>query len=262
MRKWVAGLAAAASLSFVAQAALADGPYGRRGLKDHGARCASFHGFYVGGNVGGGYYDWTLSDRDAWAKDIDDDISSHTASTDNGWVGGVQAGFNWQRGCTVFGFEADWSWTNLGNSKLQADGDAPPGDDSLRVTSDLNWFGTLRTRTGVVVDNLLLYATGGLAYADIDRVFTLTNPGVAAQTFSFNDTRWGWVAGVGTEWALSSNVSIKSEALYVRFDEETSTHTSLITPVGVAEPKRFDHQDSLWVARIGLNFRFGCGSVC
>ncbi len=33
----------------------------------------------------------------------------------------------------------------------------------------MKWFGTARVRTGIVVDNVLLYATGGLAYANFNR---------------------------------------------------------------------------------------------
>jgi hypothetical protein len=68
--------------------------------------------------------------------------------------------------------------------------------------------------------------------------------------------RWGLTAGVGTEWALNRTISIKTEALYIRFSEESSSHTSLIT-VGAPETKRFDHEDAMWVARVGLNIKLG-----
>ncbi len=41
----------------------------------------------------------------------------------------------------------------------------PAGFATLAVSNNLQSFGTVRARTGVVVDNLMLYVTGGLAYA-------------------------------------------------------------------------------------------------
>ena len=35
------------------------------------------------------------------------------------------------------------------------------------MTSSMKSYGTLRTRTGLVIDNLLLYATGGFAYGGV-----------------------------------------------------------------------------------------------
>lgn len=33
--------------------------------------------------------------------------------------------------------------------------------------------------------------------------------------YSYSDTRWGWTAGGGVEWAFAPNWSIKAEYLYV-----------------------------------------------
>jgi hypothetical protein len=42
-----------------------------------------------------------------------DDLPVTAHLNDDRWDGGVQIGYNWQSRCTVFGIEADWSWTNL-----------------------------------------------------------------------------------------------------------------------------------------------------
>ena len=87
---------------------------------------------------------------------------------DGSWLGGGQIGWNWQRNCTVFGFEADWSWSGMKAGETFFDGDAGT-QDSLSIESKLRWFGTARTRAGIVVDNLLVYVTGGFAYANFKR---------------------------------------------------------------------------------------------
>src|SRR5262249_53932145 len=139
------------------------------------------------------------------------------------------------------------------------DGDTFPPEtaDSITPTSKLRWFGTTRIRTGVVVDNLLLYVTGGLAYANIKRnaVFFENDGDTSQETFSSNKTRLGWTAGAGTEWAISQNWSLKSEFLYMQFGKDETTHTSKILSEGTQF--RLKNEDSAWVGRVGLNYRFG-----
>jgi opacity protein-like surface antigen len=231
------------------------------------SRCAFFHGFYHGYHVGTGSHDWGWSDRNAWAKDEDDDLPSFVGGSDNGAIGGLQAGYNWQRGCTVFGLEADWSWADLDGTKIHGDGD---DDDTLRVQSQIDGFGTLRTRAGVVVDNLLLYVTGGLAFANVDRRWTLEDDD-EGETFQSSETRWGWAAGFGAEWALTDRITIKSETLWLRLEEENvigfdnhnnhnNNNNNNNNNNGEAGA-RFDLQDNLFVARIGMNFKFDSGAL-
>jgi outer membrane immunogenic protein len=261
------GVLGLAGALIVGSAHAADLFHGPGSLKDFPTappvpRCAIFHGFYVGAHVGDAVHDWTWQDRDAWTFEVsgnDADIHRDSVSaTDSGVAGGVQAGFNWQRGCTVFGFEADWSWADLDSTKLHTDGD---NDDTLRVRGTVDGFGTLRTRAGVVVDNLLLYVTGGLAFADIERRATFfENFPTVTESFTFSDTRVGLAAGLGAEWALTDHISLKSEALWLRFEDDTGTGIcthGACNPAG--EPKRFDLQDDVFTARIGVNFKFGGG---
>jgi outer membrane immunogenic protein len=210
--------------------------------------CALFQGFYIGGHAGAASYDWSWDDRDAWANDANSLLPHSVSDTESGFIGGVQGGFNWQRGCTVFGLEADWSWAGLDGTERHTNG----GSTSLTVASEVGGFGTVRMRSGVVVDSLLIYATGGFAFAEIDRHWTVDN-GSVPESFSSDDQRWGWTAGVGTEWAIADRVSLKSEALYLRFEDETFTRTS------GSDNKRFDHEDAVWVGRVGLNFKLGGG---
>jgi hypothetical protein len=58
---------------------------------------------------------------------------------------------------------------------------------------------------------------------------------------------------VGTEWAVTDHVTIKSEALYLRLQDDSVRRTGQIS--GSGDTKRFDHDDSVWVGRIGVNFK-------
>jgi outer membrane immunogenic protein len=234
MRKVLLSLAAGASLMLVAGSAAADG-MPRGSIKDIGCT-AAFQGFYVGAHGGFAQFTAHQNDQSGFLTD-----NSGWTATENGFTGGLQAGYNWQRGCnTLFGIEADWSWGNLDATTVDE-----PGVDPGFMRSSLKSYGTLRTRTGLVMDNLLLYVTGGLAFATID--FTAQD---GAVTFSSSDTRWGWTAGVGTEWAWRSNVTFKSEILYMNFGDHTHTFTDGVTT------SSFTTQDSLWVTRAGVNVKF------
>lgn len=230
--------------------------------------CAQFGGFYLGGNVGYAYYQHSFHDRDALGPSIDTGLSNSYRDTQSGWNAGVQGGYNYQSGCTLFGVEADWSWSDTRASSFNQDGDqtvANPVTDSVTLSSKMRWFGTVRARSGVIVDNVLLYATGGFAYANFDRTFTYFNDNVPPSigVFSSNNTRWGWTAGLGTEWAFAPNWSLKSEVLYMQFEKSTVTALgnadSSVGNAGVSY--RLESQDQAWISRVGVNYRFGGPAV-
>ncbi len=121
------------------------------------------------------------------------------ASVDNnptkpsGFVGGVQAGYNWQSGPWVFGVEGD----------IQATG----ANDTFAPWKFSNpWFGTVRGRVGYAFNNILFYGTGGLAFGEL-----------RGETFGLSEThtKAGWTVGVGAEFGLTQNWSAKIEYLYV-----------------------------------------------
>ena len=148
----------------------------------------------------------------------------HVERSKTGVGVGPLIGYNWQRNCTVFGFELDWSWTSVSHSRVYT-GNGIPADMLITLSDKVRWYGTARTRAGVVVNDLLLYVTGGFAFANIRHNWSLTDDGPppVTESFSSSGTRWGWTVGVGTEWAWTSNWSIKTEALYIRFaDKDTS----------------------------------------
>ena len=134
----------------------------------------SWAGPYLGGNLG---WDWGSVDNNP--------------TRPSGFVGGAQAGYNWQRGPWVFGIEGD----------IQATG----AEDTFAPWKFSNpWFGTMRGRAGYTVSNVLFYGTGGLAFGEL-----------SGQTFGLAEshTNLGWTAGVGAEVGLAPNWSAKIEYL-------------------------------------------------
>ena len=78
----------------------------------------------------------------------------------NGFLGGVQGGYNWQIApWAVIGVEAQFSWTDLKGTS--------PCVVVLACTTEHDWVTTLAGRFGVTYDRLLLYVKGGVAWSKV-----------------------------------------------------------------------------------------------
>ena len=243
------------ALTAITAAALTSGSasadvYQRPGRVVPVAGCANFGGFYVGGNIGWATPTAHQNDLDGVFSFANNAVQVPTGftATDDTFTAGAQVGYNVQKGCTLFGIEADWNWADL-NANTRLFPLTFPGDNSLRTRIDN--FGTIRTRTGVVVDQLLLFVTGGVAWTETRDSVHLVFP-LVTERLSSNDTRWGWTAGFGTEYKLAPNVSLTSDVLYLSFNDEDHTFNS--PTFGRFRTKT---DEEIWVARMGLNIRFG-----
>jgi len=216
--------------------------------------CAQFGGFYVGANAGWATLHSNWLDRDAWVDNFGTEWAiGNVSNNKSGGTAGGQIGYNWQLSpCTVFGVEVDANWVGISDTRTFSP-TASPGT-ALTLSDRMRWFGTARTRGGVIVDNVLIYVTGGFAYANIRHDATVTDPNVAITSESINSSksRWGGVLGVGTEYAFNRNWSLKGEALYIQFADKETTFFSVAGNQAV----RVESQDWMWVGRIGLNYRF------
>ena len=131
----------------------------------------NWSGFYVGANAG---YAWGKSDVTAAAAGPPAGFSAvvkpylDTNGTfglnPKGFVGGAQAGFNYQTGMLVDGLEADVQYLNVGASRDTGNISVPFADTArFQDTFDARCLVTIRPRLGVAFDRTLLYATGGMA---------------------------------------------------------------------------------------------------
>ena len=170
------------------------------------------------------------------------------------------AGYNVQKCGVVFGVVGDVSWNDVDNSRNYLNRlQAPNFGGQDRVTNSLDWVLSLRTRAGLAMDNLFLYTTGGIAYANTglhvasDRVFNGgAGPNPASLDGKVNDWRFGWVGGVGTEYAINDKISLTSEALYYDFGTKNAG-------INDSAGRLFSFEDhkSLMVVRMGVNIKIG-----
>ncbi|WP_230531240.1 outer membrane protein [Microvirga roseola] len=188
-------------------------------------------GFYAGVNAG---YGWSTGD----SRYYDPAFGYIGSSRKGGFVGGAQAGYNYQLGMFVLGAETDLQYAAVGNKGASYGATYYPGDDD-------GYFGTIRARLGVAFDRALVYGTGGFAYGDIggNRAY---DPVLGYHRD--NSTNGGWTLGGGVEYAVTDNFTAKVEGLYV--DLDTKSNYALGEIVGTRRDTEFG------VVRAGVNYKF------
>jgi outer membrane immunogenic protein len=232
-------------------------------------------GFYVGLNAGGiapsgGRGASILDTNSATTGFISAEFPGGLGSQSVGFLGGGQAGYNWQTGAFVLGVETDFdgstlskSVNNIGTPFGSAAGTALAGDSlNVNAKSSLSWLGTTRARLGFVAtpDNrLMIYATGGVAYGGGSSNFSVADVTTGSIfTASPSSTRVGWVIGGGVEYAITNNITVKGEYLYAdlgssNFNSIGNTAANIAFP-GVSVSGHFDYNASIF--RAGVNYKF------
>jgi len=168
----------------------------------------------------------------------------------DGFMFGGQIGGNVQFGAFVAGIEADISYTDVGARNVYTSA-------AGRVTtfrSDMDYFGTVRGRLGLAFDRVMIYGTGGLAYAGLDNRVTSTIVGGPNYGATNDETEIGYTVGGGIEFAITNNLTVKGEYLYYDFGNRTIRAGS--TTGAAADFIDVRSRDDGHIGRVGLNFKF------
>lgn len=229
-------------------------------------------GFYVGFNLG---YGFSNQDTPTVCDDpfgIVDTTAANCALSfasgglersyslsPDGFIGGLQGGYNFKIGNIVTGLEID-----IERSAIEGTDSATANlfNGSLgqrRLTQDLDWLGTIRGRLGFLTNDLLIYATAGLAYGQ-SRLTYVGDYLAADDAIAIDRERvwnFGWTVGAGAEWGLGSAWSLKGEYLYFDLGEEDLNAQLVFSgnPYAVVFRPEFDLSGHIF--RIGLNYRLG-----
>lgn len=206
-------------------------------------------GFRVGASLGAdwGYTNWTFAG-----------VGTTTKPRFAGILPGGFIGYDYQIGKWVVGAGADMGWTNAKGAS------ACPNGFYFTCENHVDWLATVTGRLGYTFwnDRVLTYAKAGLALSDFQTKITCNTgsnptifvppvvPGCPAQSAS--KTAVGWTIGLGTEFALTKNWSVRSETSY--FDLGKDRYQPLAFG-GAANP--VDVYRHGFMATIGLAYRFG-----
>jgi outer membrane immunogenic protein len=202
-------------------------------------------GFYVGGHAG---YGWGKAATELPTTFFGGD-PAYPFQDMKGAVAGGQIGYNYQFNWLVLGVEGDISWTDI-HQKYSTLPFPPSG---TAFDAHVDWLASVRGRVGVAFSSVLIYGTGGAAWADLNlsqrSAFT---PGVFGRNWFDSDgiVHNGWVVGGGLEWMFGTNWIARAEYLHYEFDSKLhflppSTLTGL------------SHDLKLDVVRAGISYKFG-----
>jgi len=217
----------------------------------------SWTGFYIGGNLGGGWADASGTGTVS-VPGVGTFIGS-AGTTESGVIGGGQIGYNWQWTNVVFGVEAD----------IDGSGERSTGSFTCpaatcgvalgtSVTNKVDAFGTVRGRLGFAFDRWMIYGTGGYAWQNINSSWTSSVAGVGSAAFSANSTRSGYAVGGGVETALWDNNWIAGlEYLYLdtgNFSTGGATIGLVGVPAGTTITGTGRVQNNIVRARLSYKF--------
>lgn len=206
----------------------------------------SWTGGYIGVNAG---YAGGKAKTDYTVTDYDQFVYSNTDKQNlNGFIGGIQAGYNWQHNQMVFGLETDIQGTSMKKNTIVDAGWLNPGDYAT-LENKINWLGTTRARIGFLpTENLLAYVTAGVAYGGVKSGLSDTT----GRDITESKTKFGYAVGAGLEYALNNNWTVKGEYLYADLGN-VKYQLNLIDSDNVASVKSKFHAN---IVRVGLNYKF------
>ena len=248
MRGWMRSvvlLTAAAASGAAVAADLSLVPFYKAATAPSARAAYDWNGFYLGGHIGGAW-----DHRDATIFDSATGAALVSGSTNaQSLTGGAQLGLNYMLSRNwMIGIEADISAANMQSTAVGA---AVFGSRTNKIDD----FGTLRGRVGYAWNNVLIYGTGGFAWAHetLDRTqqigtVNLATPGTAE---SASNIGTGWAAGAGIEYGLTPNWTARVEYLHLGISPE-----SFQFPLA---GQRIDSDLNIDVVRAGVNYRFGWG---
>jgi outer membrane immunogenic protein len=274
MKRILIGSAAFVSLFAVTSASAADLPVYSKAPPV--AVVFDWTGGYIGTNVG---YSWGRGVTDGTVTGTQTIVATRAATIVNpvslplsgradvnGFIGGGQFGWNWQRGTFLYGLEGDIQLSNeRGSGDVCTVAGCPAGSSVFTRDYKLDWFGTARGRLGYLpAERLLLYVTGGLAYGN----FSGSSWTLPLDVGTWSQLRAGWTVGAGVEAMLGNNWSVKFEYLYMDLGHVggSSANNTTVATVGPIQGITTTTTTSLAylfntkftdsIVRVGLNYHF------
>ena len=185
----------------------------------------NWSGFYVGANFGGA---WTNGSLNIPGNNFYGGITE--------FIGGVQAGYNFQAGHLLFGIEGDFDWASFNHPALSA---PTLGSVSHR------WISTVAGRVGLVDDRWLVFAKLGGGWVHSDAAVNVI-PG--SPFWNGSTTNGGWLIGGGIEYGFKAHWTVKLEYDYLAL---SSWNSASVPAVALSR--------DVQMIKAGINYKFESG---
>ena len=188
------------------------------------------------------------------------------AANASSWLAGAHAGYNWQQGAAVFGFETDLQATHLNSTMSGGLTHSPPiiplpASDFASTTALIEYYGTVRGRLGWSAGQWMFFGTAGAAYGNVELSSTFSTLGL--RTFSqTSEQKIGWVVGAGFEYLLRPNLMLSLGYQYVDLGRIgiSSTTTGISGPSSVTLSQAATVHAQFQTVMAGMSWRFAPGS--
>ena len=212
---------------------------------------AGWTGFYIGAHIGAGLgtNDWTNV-----AVPFCCGTGTAGTGTTSGFIGGGQIGYNWQVGCAVIGVEGDFT-----GATVQGDTFLRPATLGADGKHNTDWFATVTGRLGAVVhgDTLVFVKGGGAWEEDRYNIQNIRANGDFIGSYpEVTDGRFGWTVGMGAEYRITSNWSVKLEYNFMDFGTKTVSFPEGTAGTPLTAAFSVDIGQRLHVFKVGLNYIF------
>ncbi len=191
-------------------------------------------GFYVGVNGG---YGW---DSEDWSFPNTNTIIGNNFTRSGGTAGG-QFGWRTQAGWLVWGLDFQGNWADINGSTTTNFF----GGTQFRNTT-VNSYEAIAATAGYAMNNVLLYAKGGVAA--VQSRFDTIHPNTPAISGGVNSSDWGGLLGAGIEYGLTANWTIGVEYNHI-FGGSQDTGFSNGDTVRIGQ--------SLDIVTARINYKFG-----
>jgi outer membrane immunogenic protein len=200
---------------------------------------------YIGGNLGGKWGRLTGAATATGFPTVSfpNGLTESGGSWDSSLIAGGQIGCQWQSGNFVYGIEGEIDGADIGRSFTFPSSFIPPpafpfiAGDSVAFRS--RWQASIRGRLGYAWDRWLLYATGGVALANINMSVGLVPTAgfpAAPTTFSEGGTVTGGTVGAGFDYAFNDYASVGMEYRYSKYGHRNffgAAPFPIVGPLGV-----------------------------
>jgi outer membrane immunogenic protein len=169
-----------------------------------------------------------------------------------GVLGGIHAGYNFQRGSVVFGIEVDATAARLGmaGSFINLNDGTPQSSGNAFFAVDL--LASVRARLGMAFGDFHAYGTVGVGYVGAE-FGANTSDSHPLDTAVVSLSGFGLAFGGGMEWRATERVSLRGEFLRYRLNEVRDVRG---LGDGDSAPENFVTFRGVSTLRLGMSFHF------